>query len=435
MKLTTANPFDFRVVFIPMFLLVTGFGASVNNNFHLKSSGEYFLMVALFVLSLVVGSWGIGPLCNRLLRSTPLNITTTSIVKARALFLIVQFYYGYILYNVIMIFLGSGFSAFETLRTDIKEHISSYIYIPAQFIAIFCICHEIFYRNQRRFVFKNKANYSDGVVFAPQIKKCLRRKDYAVFMIFIYFIESLPLASRSIVFMAAIAFGICWFRGFGKRISIIRSLVFASIFIFLFGFISFYRLFSNPETFNWWVDQGFFESFELQEIGLANAAITMLGFTLGDMVYRPITVVEHIINNSLDYMYGGVSFFFLYSMLPGQQIDPARTLNYNVFHGGTDAGTPATLVSQLFWDFGWCGAIFGGLVVGLIGRGLIRMSLTNLGTIFTLLYAIFLVQLILGIYGTFNVGLLIFYMLLGIPLSIWVNGRSIKRRVCWGQHT
>lgn len=413
MKLTTVNPLDFRFVFIPLFLLVTIFGAAVNNNANLAGAREYFIMVGVFVLSLVVGSWGIGPTCNRLLSSTPLNITAGSIFRSRTLFVLMQLYYAYILYKIVLIFLVTGFSAFETLRTDIKESISSYIYIPAQFVTIFCICQEIFYRNQRKFMARNN-NTDLGV---------LKGKDYAIFMVLIYFAESIALGSRSVLFVAATTFSICWLRGTGKRVPIGRLAVSAFILMCLFGFIAFFRLFSNPETFNWWVEQGYFDSFDLNDIGIANAALTMLGFTIGDMVYRPVIVVQHIMKYGLDHMYGGVSFFFLYSILPGQQVDPGILLNHTVFHGGTDAAIPATIVSQLFWDFGWPGVMCGGLIIGLIGRGLIKMSLTNLSTFFTVLYAMFLVQLILGIYGTFNMGLLLFYTLMGLPLAVWINGR------------
>lgn len=412
MKNKKINPFDFRYSFTPALLIITLIGMLTHKDINPHIIPIYGLMTILFVACLHIGAIGIKKDAAKQLKSIPPKIEKKTLLRSRIIFIATQLYFIYLFSKILTIFASGGFSAFETLRTDLKENINSYIYIPLQFFCITSICYEIFHYNHIK---------RDSALLKKSPQK--KERTFAVEMISLYFIETVALGSRSVIFIASIAFLFSFLRGSNRKISRTTILIVSTLTLLIFGLISFARLFSNPETFNWWVSQGYFQSFDFNEIGPITAATTMLSITFGDMVYRPMMVVESILRGNLEHSFGATSFFFWYSMLPGPQVDPGIFLNHNVFFSGTDAAIPATVISQLFWDFGWPGIFIGGTFVGLFGRLLGALSANKTSPMYTILYAMYFVQLMLGIYGAFNIGLLLFYVILAMLLMIFMDGK------------
>lgn len=415
MKIKKINPFDFRYFFTPTLLIVTVAGTLTHKLINPKFATIYIFMTITFLICLHLGAAGIHKVTKKQLNDHTSKLHQVTLIRSRFLFLLTQIYFIYLFAIILMFFAAGGISAFETLRTDLKGSINSYFYIPFQYFCIISICHEIFHHNQ--------LNSNNRIAASTSTASRSKEKSFALAMVLIYFIETAALGSRSVIFVAATTFLLSWLRGSSLAISRTAIFLITGIAVSIFSFISFARLFSNPETFNWWVSQGYFNSFDFNDIGPVTATTTMLTVTFGDMAYRPITVIQHILQGNLEHTYGATSFFFWYSMLPGSQVDPGIFLNHNVFFSGTDAGIPATIVSQLFWDFGWLGISAGGVLIGLLGRLLCNLSANRKSPIYTALYAMFFVQLMLGIYGTFNIGLLLFYITLSIPLGIFMSGR------------
>lgn len=406
MKIIQINCYDFRGWFSLLFLSVTGIGFWLTSSESLPFASMYVLICVLFLLFFGIGSWNIKAHANSLLTSSSF-ISSACRRRAVCLFVAGQLYYLYVILIVLAKFSSIGFVVFENLRVSIREELIIYLFFPSHFFCLIGACYVLQYEAGSKTHVNSSAPW-----FTLSIGKLLG---------LIFIIENLMIGSRSSLLTICWCFYVCMMRGANRRLSIPRVAFYGVVCSYLLGAIAFWRLYSNPQTFNWWVVNGYFSSTDLSDIGFVYPAFVMVGNTLKDMFVRAVVVADAIHIARLDLAYGGVSFFMLYSLLPGVQRDPGLLLNEEIFKTGNETGIPAPLVSQLFWDFGLLGVILGGLIIGWVGSWLIKRAAGPFGGIYTFLLSLYSTQLFLGLYGTFNAGYLVLSFLLGVPISFWLH--------------
>jgi oligosaccharide repeat unit polymerase len=142
---------------------------------------------------------------------------------------------------------------------------------------------------------------------------------------------------------------------------------------------------------------------------------TVLNFIFSqfqDIGFRTNTIIMGIPNN-YPRLYGKSLFFEFYSLLPGEQLNPAIDLNHKLFHSSEgEVQIPPTLIAELFLDFGYIGVLVGGGLVGYFYALFhfnfkIKPSFINYYSYLITSYFIYL-----SIYGRIQVFYIIFFLVM-----------------------
>jgi hypothetical protein len=381
-------------------------GFWLNMSESLPFVGAYMLLCLLFLLFFCIGSGKTKAHTNFLL-NTAVHVSAGCRRRALCLFLVGQLYYLYIILSILTRFTSVGFSIFENLRVSIKEDLIVYLFFPTHFFSLVSTCYLLQYE-----AFENNKSSSYSGWFSFSIGKLMG---------LILIAENLIIGSRSSLLTIGLSLYLCAMRGRRKQISFLRLIICGLVLSYVLGSIAFWRLYSNSQTFNWWVVNGYFVSSDLTDIGFIAPPFVMVAHTLKDMFFRAVVVADAIDIARLDLGYGGITFFMLYSILPGIQQDPGLFLNEEIFKTGNETGIPAPIVSQLFWDFGLIGVIIGAFFIGWIGACLVRSAARPHGSMSTILLGMYSAQLFLGLYGTFNGGYLVLNFVLAVPVTFWLR--------------
>lgn len=403
------NPFDIRLLFVSVFMFVLFAGLVPNTSRNQQEGLDYVVMSIVFLLGFFIASKGSGRSANQLLQYGAPEIPTSVVARARLAFLASQIFFLTLTLQLVAAYVSGGAGVMSTLRFDIRNSVSSYIYLPLQFVAISALYVEILYSRQ----LKRGRPVGSGY-FA--------RRHFAAGMLLLFTMQTAIYVSRSILLISAVCFSMALLRGSRRRIRWPTVALVGCITLVLFGTLAVVRLYLDPATFRWWIESGILADPGSSARGWVDAGIAMVRFTFQDIVVRGITVVNAALDGRIEHTLGTVSLFTLYSMLPGTQVHPAVFLNHTLFQTGTDNAIPAPIVSQLFLDFGWWGVCFGGILVGWGLRVSARYAATANSPVPGVLFALFSSHLLLSVYGEFSAGTLVLYAVFGMAFHLWLKG-------------
>ena len=368
--------FNYAFLFGVVFIFVLFIGLMKYKIIGIGGSFDYLILSFLFYLPFLLLffiSLNYQKNCNK----QEISISKKELFLARILFVIGQIYYIKLPY----IFLANGgFSGLYLLRFEIKKSLNVYFGSIAFVFCIIGITYEL-------------------VAACNNNKKNIRNYVKFYMMLIFLVIEQSLTGSRSLLFVLFFILTFILIRM--KKISIFLISICSFFSIFIFGFIGYLRIASDPSVLLWWVDNGYFN----ENDSVFSMSLAIIINTVSDIFYRGYSVVNGVFNGDLGLKYGYVSFFFLMSALPGVQEDPSIYLNQYFFQGSyDDVAYPPTLIGQLIWDFGLYGVFLGSIVLALCGFFLLKMSLNSSSPIFTVIYSLFVIQLLLSVYGVFNFG-------------------------------
>ena len=165
---------------------------------------------------------------------------------------------------------------------------------------------------------------------------------------------------------------------------------------------------------------------ESGKIDYSNPITTLWNFivlTVEDIGYRTQKIIDSV-PEIIGYTKGESLFFSFYSMLPGEQINPAIKLNHELFFGSSeDGGYPPTIVAQIYLDFGYIGLFIVPLIIGYWYEYFYMKARKYCSQNGFLFYMIFTYCLLLSCYGEF----LIFNLLRFIVfIAFW----NLLKQIC-----
>ena len=225
------------------------------------------------------------------------------------------------------------------------------------------------------------------------------------------------LGSRSIlsvVFFSSFLVFYC-----SKKISSKKTLCITFIVLVLFILLRIASiLYGSDERLMYYLNSGM--------IDYSNPITTLWNFIMlavEDIGYRTQKIIDSV-PEIIGYTKGESLFFSFYSMLPGEQSNPAIKLNHELFFGSSEeVGYPPTIVAQIYLDFGYIGLFIVPLIIGYWYEYFYMKARKEYFQNNFLFYTIFTYCLLLSCYGEF----LIFNLLRFIVfITLW----NLLKQIC-----
>lgn len=405
--------YNFPVIYFIAFM-ITNFIAFAN---YPKWDDEFLLFYAVmsfvFFFSFYIGyvffeNRRVG-LNNCIIKSIPSK--NKLIVCSILLFIFSQAYYAQYLY---MISITKNIFDYEYFRLQLQGNVNNY-FAPVGFSCLMISVAYLFWVFKEWVLVERKKSFS--FMHMSIILLCV----FSVIAIY----EMSMSGSRSsvLLFLWVLIMFLYKYRIVGVKM----IMLFAITMLPVLGFFGYLRVATSPNRLAWYITNRIIRE---QDSPLM-IALAMVAQTFKGIGERTVMIINGIMDGTIPHQYGYDSFFYLFSILPGEQVKPTVWLNHYLFFGSnSNFGYPPTVIAQFLWDFGIIGVPIIGLVLGGIGGILYNNYKNNTSPVWIVAYALFLGQCFFSLYGEFRLGWLLVNITMIIMIDYFMRGKiRIKNSV------
>ena len=386
---------DFRVVYPLVFVVANTISLLAFRGWDLDFILLYLTLSFLFFISLWLGS----KLITHDILQHPVRLARKILLRYIVLFVLSQIFYGQYIY----LFFFNKLTGFESFRFSIEDQVNMYF---GQFAFVFLLLGLSYVIYD--FVYSWKESRSDSFIGKSII---------AISFFLITLGELIIGGSRSVVLLLLLVVGMLLvkFNVMTKRILFICGI----ISIFFIGWAAYLRISSDPSTLQWWITQNIIDP----DANPLLISFKMIWHTFSGIGERTVMLINCLANGEISHQFGYDTFFYFVSILPGKQINPSVWLNHYVYYGSdNEVGYPPTIIAQMYWDFGMLGVPVMGFLIGMLGSWLFKKAHSP-HIVWSILYALFLGQCLLSIYGEFRLGWLLANIMLFVVIDYFFRGK------------
>lgn len=398
--------FNFNVIYFLFFLFTSIFAFSQYSSWDEQFLFYYVILAGLFFFSFSI-TYSFFRSRSLFLNHCNVKTVPSSRILVRyafILFCVSQIYYS----NYLYVFLTGGpVNDYLSHRIAVRGMVNRYL-APLGFSSFMLSVGYLLWAISEEHSNKDERK---GYI---RVKKLIM---YLFLFVSIVFIEISVSGSRSEVLIVLCVIVLFLFK---YRMIKYKSIIALVLLIMpLLGFVSYLRVSANPNRLAWYMTNQVISAHDSPLI----IAFSMIMLTFKGIGERTILIVEGVLNGMIPHQYGYASFFYLFSMMPGEQMRPTVWLNHNVFYGANlNAGYPPTIIAQLLWDFGVIGIPIIGLILGSIGGILFKNYKKNVSPAWVIAYALFVGQCFLSLYGEFRIGWLMINVFIIVFIDLYVRG-------------